>query len=163
MTKWRDPYSLEAALTEIISELGDSGAAEVVGKSERLVYMWSNPDEEVAPKLSQALHLDVAYVNKTGKQAPLLTAYQGLLSRYARFKPVPVESIEREALDVAAETGDLARAVREANADETITPNEARQLLEHCARIEREVAEVRQIAEAVLDNSVVPIKREAGE
>ena len=156
MTKWRNPYGGDSAMVEIIHALGDLGAAEIVNRTDGLIRQWADPDNEAEPKMfSQALYLDIAFVNKTGKPAPLLNAYRSQLERYARHDPIPVDSVEQESLDVAAAAGDLCRHVREARQDGKISREEARRLLKHCADLDREVREVRQIAEAVLDDSSV--------
>ena len=47
----------------------------MVGKSDRWVRNWSDPDEGKAPNVHQALALDVAFLKAGGGEPPILSAY----------------------------------------------------------------------------------------
>lgn len=114
MTKARDPLTFEDAVTKIAAEIGWDGCAAAVGKTERLVRYWSDPDEDREPSITQALRLDAAYRAKTGGNAsPMLTAYAHLLGLDG-FCPETGAALISLAATVARETGEAAAAVMEA-------------------------------------------------
>lgn len=114
MTKARAPLTFQDAVTKIAAEIGWDGCAAAVGKTERLVRYWSDPDEDREPSITQALKLDAAYRAKTGSNsAPLLTAYAHLLG-VDGFCPESGAALIALAASVARETGEAAAAVMEA-------------------------------------------------
>jgi hypothetical protein len=114
MTKARDPLTVEDAVTKIAAAIGWDGAAAAVGKTERMVRYWSDPDEDREPSITQAIKLDAAYRAKTGSNtAPLLTAYAHALGLDG-FCPETGAALIALAAAVARETGEAAAAVMEA-------------------------------------------------
>lgn len=103
MTKLRVPHSWADAVTRICDRVGDPVAATAVGKCERLVRAWSDPDDAKLPSLDQALSLSAAYAISGGEDAPFLDAFAFQLdARTVECTPC------RRAL-----TADVALAVRE--------------------------------------------------
>lgn len=114
MTKARDPLTFENAIITIVAAIGWDGAAAAVGKSDRLVRYWSDPDADHEPSLSQALKLDAAYREKTGGEgAPLLAAYAYRLELEGPSLPNADALIER-ASKACKETGEALGALMEA-------------------------------------------------
>lgn len=103
MTKLRVPHSWADAVTRILDRVGDAGAAAAVGKCERLVRAWSDPDDAKLPSLDQALALSAAYVIAGGEDAPFLDAFAFQLDA----KTVECDPCRR------ALTADVALVVRE--------------------------------------------------
>lgn len=115
MTKSRDPLTFEDAVTKIAAEIGWDGCAVAVGKTERLVRYWSDPDEDREPSITQALKLDAAYRAKTGSNlAPMLSAYAHKLGLDG-FCPETGAALIHLAAKVARETGEAAAAAMEAS------------------------------------------------
>lgn len=75
MTKARPALTFAQAITRIAGEIGWPRTAEIVGRAERTVRLWSEPDQGGTPTLEQALALDTAYVAAGGSGAPLLDSY----------------------------------------------------------------------------------------
>ena len=103
MTKARTPLTIPHAVTKIVGVLGAPTSARVVGRSERRIYKWMDPDSDLAPSLPQAIALDAAYRAAGGDGAPLYEVYADLLG-------------EEVALHAACQlrlADDLARASRE--------------------------------------------------
>lgn len=114
MTKSRDPLTFEDAVTKIAAEIGWDGCAAAVGKTERLVRYWSDPDEDREPSITQALKLDAAYRAKTGSNlAPMLSVYAHKLGLDG-FCPETGAALIHLAAKVARETGEAAAAAMEA-------------------------------------------------
>lgn len=75
MTKLRDALTFEDAIIKIVALIGWNGAAAAVGKSERLVRAWSDPDDDRSITIEHALRLDAAFAARGGEGAPFLSAY----------------------------------------------------------------------------------------
>lgn len=80
MTKRRQPLTFADAVTRVVGHLTYSEAARISGRSERLVYTWTAPDNAASPSLDQALALEAAYRATGGDGAPILEAYGFLLN-----------------------------------------------------------------------------------
>nr|WP_298688519.1 hypothetical protein [uncultured Dongia sp.] len=74
MTKRREDGSFEGAILEIVRTLGAGAAAEVVHLSPKTLRDYSDPARAGRPRLAEAVRLDAACMEKTGK-APLLDVY----------------------------------------------------------------------------------------
>ncbi|MEG3166636.1 hypothetical protein U1737_00325 [Sphingomonas sp. LB3N6] len=103
MTKIRVPHSWADAVTRILDRVDDVAAAAAVGKCERLVRAWSDPDDPRLPSLDQALALSAAYTIAGGEDAPFLEAFAFQLNA----KTVECNPCRR------ALTADVALVVRE--------------------------------------------------
>jgi hypothetical protein len=75
MTKLRVPHTWAEAATRVAGELGYAEAGLVVGRSERTIYEWANPDTATRPSLEQMIALDAAYIAAGGEGAPFLAAH----------------------------------------------------------------------------------------
>ncbi|MCG8595650.1 MAG: hypothetical protein MI785_14980 [Kiloniellales bacterium] len=86
MTKLREPGSFEAAVLRIIGDMTAEVAAAAVGKSTRLVRLWSDPDDDTLPNLRQAFALDTAYLADptTPAAAPIHSVYGRMLEAAER-------------------------------------------------------------------------------
>lgn len=92
MTKRRDPLSPQMALTRIAGQLGYPAMADVVGKSERLIYDWADPDKACPISLADAIRLDVAHEAAGGQGNPLLETFVAAL-RSARVDAFADEAV----------------------------------------------------------------------
>lgn len=110
MTKVRQPTSFGDAVTRVADRLGWDGAGEVVGKCERLVRYWSDPDSQRMPTLADALALDVAYMRSGGGDPPILSVYAMLLER-AAAAPSSQADIQKVACSAAKEVGEAVAAL----------------------------------------------------
>lgn len=70
MTKRREPLTFHRALTEIAGRIGWDKCAMLVGRSERLVRMWSDPEADSEISIIDALRLDKAFLASGGEHAP---------------------------------------------------------------------------------------------
>jgi len=70
MTKAREPSTFEDAILRIVDRIGWDGAADIVGKGERVIRNWSDPDMDRQPTIDEALALDEAYL-KAAARVPL--------------------------------------------------------------------------------------------
>lgn len=73
MTKRRPPLTYEDAMTRIAGRLTFARCAEIVGRSESLCRIWSDPDRDELPNLRQAQLLDAAFVADGGGEPPFLS------------------------------------------------------------------------------------------
>jgi len=76
MTKVRSPSTYADAVTRIAGHVGWQAMAEAVGKTERAVRNWSDPDVDRAPSIDDCEHLDRLYLKAGGGEAPLLAVYR---------------------------------------------------------------------------------------
>lgn len=83
MTKRRVPASFQDAVATIGGFLTYPVAAEVVGKAERTVRNWSDPDTGALPTIEDSIRLDAAFVAAGGGDPPMLAAYAMRLERSA--------------------------------------------------------------------------------
>jgi hypothetical protein len=72
MTKIRPAATFADAVTRVAGRIGWAGAADAVGKAERTVRNWSDPDTGALPTVEDALALDRAYLEAGGTSPPLL-------------------------------------------------------------------------------------------
>jgi len=70
MTKRRDPLTFHRALTVIAARIGWDRCAMLVGRSERLVRMWSDPEADSEISIIDALRLDRAFIAAGGDHGP---------------------------------------------------------------------------------------------
>jgi hypothetical protein len=82
MTKAREPTTFEDAILRIVDRIGWAAAADVVGKGERVVRNWSDPDMDRQPTIDDALKLDIAYrAAGGGEPTPMLAVFMARLER----------------------------------------------------------------------------------
>lgn len=81
MTKARDPSTFEDAIVRIADRIGWGAAADAVGKGERVVRNWSDPDMDRQPTIDEAMALDAAYLAAGGGEPPLMAVYGRRLDR----------------------------------------------------------------------------------
>ncbi len=110
MTKPRIPHTWSAAVSRIAGFVGYDVAAAAVGKSEALVYAWSNADTGKRPSLDQALALSVAYVQAGGEGEPFLDAFEFQIGTQSTGRDPCRRALTDEVAAVARETGDAIAA-----------------------------------------------------
>lgn len=113
MTKARHPSTFADAVTRIAGRVGWTAMAEAVGKTERAVRNWSDPDMDRQPGLDDALQLDRIYLEAGGGEAPLLAVYQHLLDR-AIQPPADTAELVRATATTAKEVGEAVAALVQA-------------------------------------------------
>lgn len=110
MTKVRAPASFEDAVTRVAGRLSWDGASQAVGKAERTVRNWSDPDTGAQPTIQDALRLDAAYLTAGGEEAPMMAVYRFMLERMAEPAISP-EELAQSAADAAREAGEFTAAM----------------------------------------------------
>ena len=110
MTKVRAPASFEDAVTRVAGRLSWDGASQAVGKAERTVRNWSDPDTGAQPTIQDALRLDAAYLNAGGDDAPMMAVYRFMLERMAQPAISP-EELAQSAAEAAREAGEFTAAM----------------------------------------------------
>lgn len=75
MTKRREPITFERALTTIATAIGWDVCAATVGRNERTVRSWSEPDIEAEVSILDAHRLDAAFMKRGGTYAPFHQVY----------------------------------------------------------------------------------------
>lgn len=124
MSKVRQPDSFEGAVTLIAATIGFDTCAAAIGKSEGLIRVFTDPDQDTIPNLRQAMELDAAYIAATNEAGPLAAVYcDKLRERVGELKHQPLNPLLRLAR-IGAEVGDVHQAVIEAKADNKITKAE---------------------------------------
>lgn len=110
MTKLRSPASFADAVTRVAGRLGWDGAAQAVGKAERTVRNWSDPDTGAQPTIEDALRMDAAYVTTGGGEPPMLTVFRLRLDQ-SLAGPVDCADLTRAAAMAAREAGEFSAAM----------------------------------------------------
>lgn len=106
MTKAREPTTPADATLRVVDRIGWAAAADVVGKGERVVRNWSDPDMDRCPTFDEALALDIAYLDAGGGDPPFFAVYAAKLER--RKAPVA------DSAEIARATGVVAKEAGEA-------------------------------------------------
>lgn len=110
MTKAREPTTFEDAILRIVDRIGWAAAADVVGKGERVIRNWSDPDMDRRPDIDECLKLDAAYLAAGGgNPPPLASVYMARLERAAAV-PSDVAAIAAATVAAAKETGEAIAA-----------------------------------------------------
>lgn len=110
MTKVRPPVSFADAVTRIAGRIGWDGAAQAVGKAERTVRNWSDPDTGALPTIEDALRLDAAYLAAGGAEAPIAAVFLFRLDREAAVRADP-EQLMAATATAAREAGEAVSAL----------------------------------------------------
>lgn len=110
MTKARAPSTFEDAITRIAARIGWDGAAEAVGKVEKVVRNWSDPDMNRLPSIDEALAMDAAFIASGGGEGPLMAVYQLKLER-SGTPPSDIVALARATGVVARESGEAVAAL----------------------------------------------------
>ncbi|MDT8758257.1 hypothetical protein MZO42_06065 [Sphingomonas psychrotolerans] len=108
MTKRREPLTFERALCTIGGAIGWDVCAAIVGRSERAVRAWSEPDIETEISILDAQRLDSAFMARGGDHAPFHRVYAARLGIEAA-QPDETALIEMAA-SVAKESGEATAA-----------------------------------------------------
>lgn len=106
MTKARNPSTFEDAILRIVDRIGWTAAADAVGKGERVVRNWSDPDMDRQPTIDDALRLDAEYLKAGGGAPPLMSVYAARLDRSS--------SPTADSAEIAVAVGTAAKEVGEA-------------------------------------------------
>ena len=107
MTKLREPTTFEDAVLRVVMVIGWDGAADAVGKDERVIRNWSDPDMDREPRMSEGEKLDLAYLRAGGaKPAPFLSV---MMARQDRAVAPMADTAE-----IALATGVAAKEAGEA-------------------------------------------------
>lgn len=110
MTKAREPNTFEDAILRIADRIGWDAAADVVGKGERVVRNWSDPDMDRRPDIEECLKLDMAYLSAGGSApAPLLAVYLARMDRAAAKPSCPAQIVQATVV-AAKEAGEAIAA-----------------------------------------------------
>ncbi len=135
--KPRDPQTFDSAVLRILGVLGPDRVAEVVGKSQALVYKWADPDCDQKPNIEQVHKLDEAMQAATAE-----TPITSLLMRKLNTSPLghAGKTLPERMCEIVSELGDLTNAQRLAldpsgPGGRSVTPREY-------AEISGEIAEV---------------------
>ncbi|MDH3240644.1 MAG: hypothetical protein OEO83_08250 [Alphaproteobacteria bacterium] len=139
--KPRTPKSIAGALTKIMAALSDSRCAEIVGRSDSLIRKWADPDHPSQPTLTQALALDLVYVNEGHGEPPILEIYQDMLEDALNERNDREADILMTALSVQSAVGSLSEAIKAAldpkgPGGSSITASERQSILEILDRLE---------------------------
>lgn len=78
MTKRREPLTFHRALTRAAAQIGWDRCASLVGRSERQVRNWSDPDADSEISILDAMRIDKACL-ATGGEAHFQSVYDALL------------------------------------------------------------------------------------
>ncbi|WP_333839179.1 hypothetical protein [Novosphingobium sp.] len=111
MTKRRDPLTFHRALTVIAGRIGWDKCAMIVGRSERLVRMWSDPEADSEISIIDALRLDQAFMAAGGDHGPLHRVYSFQIELEANTTDV---DMTRAAAVAAKESGEAVAALIDA-------------------------------------------------
>ncbi len=133
MTKIREPMSFHDAVTKVAGLLGWARTAEAVGKAERTVRNWSDPDTGALPTIEDALRMDAAYLARGGAEPPMLTAYAMHLDMENARPSDPREiaaSMKTAAREAAEAMGALGEVLAAPNGDPTILAAAQRECME---------------------------------
>jgi len=114
MTKSREPTTFEDAILRIVDRIGWAAAADVVGKGERVVRNWSDPDMDRQPTIDEAMALDAAYLAAGGGEPPLMAVYSRRLDRMVKA-PSDTAVLVRASQTAAVEAGQAIAALMAAS------------------------------------------------
>lgn len=114
MTKARDPSTFEDAILRIVDRIGWAAAADAVGKGERVVRNWSDPDMDRQPTIDEAMALDAAYLSAGGGEPPLMAVYGRRLDRMVQA-PSDAAVLVRASQAAAVEAGQAIAALMAAS------------------------------------------------
>lgn len=106
MTKLRQPTTFADATTRVADRIGFAACADIVGKGERVIRNWSDPDMDRCPTFDEALALDMAYLDAGGGDPPFFAVYAARLER--RLSPAA------DSAEIARATGAMAKEAGEA-------------------------------------------------
>lgn len=118
MTKRREPLTYQRTLTAVAALIGWDRCAAVVGKGERAVRNWSDPECETEIRMIDAERLDRAYLEYGGDHAPFHRLF-ALRLEIAEREAGQVASLSRIAAQSARETGEAVSALIVASSSST--------------------------------------------
>ena len=105
MTKLRAPLSFEDAITRVAGVLGWAEACKAIGKEDRTLRAYSDPDDPRQLGVGDALILDAAYQRAGGDGAPIYEAYALQLEVSASALSACTQELARRAAVAAKEGG----------------------------------------------------------
>lgn len=111
MTKLRGPATFEQAIVRIAGRIGYDGCSAAVGKGERQVRNWSDPDHTSRPDILESLKLDLAYRLAGGGEAPILAAFARQLDILIEQSPSDAAEIAAAGARAAQESGQAVAAI----------------------------------------------------
>lgn len=114
MTKRREPLTFHRALTVIAARIGWDKCAMLVGRGERLVRLWSDPEADSEISIIDALRLDKAFMAAGGDHGPFHQVFTVQLELAARDGVN--EDLAIAAGKAAKESGEAVNALIEAAA-----------------------------------------------
>lgn len=144
MIKPRDPNTFFGAVSDIIELIGAKAAAASVDLAPSSIYQWSEPESGKRPSLMQAVALDRAAAEATGR-APILAVYHEMVGRDAR--PHVAAEFGDRMMMLVKEIGDIADARRAAMMPSS-SGGTAITVTEYC-HISREISEAREALDAL--------------
>ncbi|HEY0626705.1 MAG TPA: hypothetical protein VGD10_08215 [Allosphingosinicella sp.] len=110
MTKRRSPLTFENALAQVASKIGWDGAAKIIGRADRTIRNWSDPDTSAGITLDKALELDLAYAAQGGEGYPLFQCFSTRLEVDAANLFASKEAIVRSLASAVKENGEAVSA-----------------------------------------------------
>lgn len=113
MTKLRAPLTFENALDRIAGVLGWSVMGELLGKAERTVRDYGDPDIATGISLADAFALEVAYRRAGGDGAPIADCWKLRLA-IDGMDPGDRDALHRHTLSVIKEGGEAHAALTNA-------------------------------------------------
>lgn len=134
---------------------GIDGAAATADRSRSVAGDWNNLNARVFPPLDCALAIDEVAVAH-GQTPPIASAYARELGGV--FVPLPDSAADPETLagmvmQLSGRLGDLSREMATALADGTVTPAEARRLIDLQADLDATSAQLRQALTVMAEGS----------
>ncbi len=113
MTKRRAPASIDAALARIAGQLADGwvGMAALVGRAERTVRNWGDPDTPEQIPFDASIALDLAYQAAGGIGAPIYETYTIQLELSGADRFASRHELARLAADYIRESGEAGAAL----------------------------------------------------
>lgn len=122
MTKLRGPLTHARAVTRIAKFITKAVAAQVVGKSERTIDYWCDPDHPKCPTLREAVLLDAEWIRRGGRGAPLMEAHSAILTASCDQQIVDRGLLAESCADAVEESGEAMAAVFMMLATPDVTP-----------------------------------------
>lgn len=110
MTHLRQPFTFADATSLVADHLGWATCAKIVGRSQRTVRLWSEPDCATTPTMRQALQLDAAFRVAGGAGTPFLDAYRHKLDAAIGQQTACTIALAEEAGRAALEMGEAVAA-----------------------------------------------------
>ncbi|HEX8554360.1 MAG TPA: phage regulatory CII family protein [Sphingomonas sp.] len=161
MTKLRVPHSWADATTRIAGLLGYEAAGHVVGRSDRTIYEWANPESATRPTLEQMLALDAAYIAAGGQGAPFLDAHAHQLDLVVVAAKADCRELVEEVGEAAIECGEAMAAALTVSVGNA-PPIEVHRALAHASEAGAAIAAVERRLSSFLPTGTGPTAGNTG-